>query len=461
MSVVLSIEDVGPCKKELKVEVPQPAVDAEVQRVTAEFSSQARIPGFRKGKVPPKVVRQRFRQEIQQEVVERLVPRYWNQAQAEKQLDPLGGPRVEKVDFEDDAPLTFTATVEVRPEIALSPDRDFELPAKATEVADSEVDEVLERIREDVAPWKAVDRAAGEGDRVTIELTDLTPHHHHHDHDHDHDHGDDDDHEHEPVTQTAQLKIGDPQVWEELSVAATGLAKGQEAEFTRTHEMPPDPDAPEGAEAESHDHEYKFTVTEVEEQEELPIDDELAKKAGPFEDLDALRDNIRSGMKRDRAQRNRQERENAMLQQLRERNPVDLPVGVVDHEVENMLREWAEDLVRRGADLENAGIDWNEMREQFRPVAERRVAARLLLDAVAAEGDLEVTEVELESAIQSIAASERQQPAAVRAALGQDGRLDELRGRMQREKAVLKLLGEDTSLLPPEAEEGDDESASE
>ena len=83
MSVVVSLEDVGPCRKQLTVEVPAPAVEAEEQRVLQEYGSRARIPGFRAGKVPAKLVRQRFAKEIEREVVERLLPRYWRQAQAE------------------------------------------------------------------------------------------------------------------------------------------------------------------------------------------------------------------------------------------------------------------------------------------------------------------------------------------------------------------------------------------
>src|SRR5436305_1439025 len=89
MSVVVSVEDVGPCKKQLKVEVPAPAVEAETQRVVREYGQRVRIPGFRKGKVPAELVRRRFQKDIQKEVAERLLPRYWHQAQEDSAVDPL------------------------------------------------------------------------------------------------------------------------------------------------------------------------------------------------------------------------------------------------------------------------------------------------------------------------------------------------------------------------------------
>src|SRR5688500_19455609 len=98
MSVVLSVEDVGTCRKQLKIEVPQPALQAETERVVKEYARQARIPGFRKEKVPAGMVKQRFRKEIEQEVVDRLLPRYWHQAEAEQKLDRLLPPEVQDVD---------------------------------------------------------------------------------------------------------------------------------------------------------------------------------------------------------------------------------------------------------------------------------------------------------------------------------------------------------------------------
>ena len=116
MSVVVSSEEVGPCRKQLTIEVPQPAVEAETQRVVGEYRRRAKVPGFRKGKVPAQLVRQRYEREIDQEVVDRLIPRYWRQAEAEGELDALLPPRVESVDHDPGVSLKFTATVEVRPQ---------------------------------------------------------------------------------------------------------------------------------------------------------------------------------------------------------------------------------------------------------------------------------------------------------------------------------------------------------
>jgi trigger factor len=145
------------------------------------------------------------------------------------------------------------------------------------------------------------------------------------------------------------------------------------------------------------------------------------------------------------------------LDQLRERHPLELPQGAIDTEVEGMLRDWATDLVRQGADLEQAGIDWEEMRQRMRPDAEARLHARLLLDAVVEADDVTVDDAELDATLARIGRAEGQSGAALRQQLQREGRLDAVRNQIKREKALRSLLGEE----PPEAASGSGESADE
>src|SRR5947209_19428015 len=252
MSVVVSVEDVGPCKKQLKVEVPAPAVEAETQRVVREYGQRVRIPGFRKGKVPAELVRRRFQKDIEKEVVERLLPRYWHQAQEESAIDPLLPPEVEEVeDLAPGAPLTFVASVETRPQIELRNVREFELPDPSVDPGTMEIDDTLDDLRKQLSRWVPVERPAARGDLVAGDIVELSaaegaagrePQH-------------------------VQVEVGDPRVWEELSLALSGLVAGQEATFT--HRDAPDAEnAPERR--------FRVTVESVQERELPPLDDELA-----------------------------------------------------------------------------------------------------------------------------------------------------------------------------------------
>ena len=413
MSVVVSIEDVGPCRKQLTIEVPPPAVEAETRRIVGEFKRRARLPGFRKGKVPAELVRQRYEREIDQEVVDRLVPRYWRQAEAEGELDALMPPRVEQVDHEPGASLRFTATVEVRPKIEIGELGDIELPEAETEPEEAEVDQAIEDLRRQVADWVPADRAAVRGDRVSGKLVLLD--------------NDDDSATEQPV----DFEVGDEQVWEELSLAAVGARSEGTVDFDRRDE----PEAPKRR--------YRLTVEAVEERELPELSDELAGKLGDFADLAALREAVAKRLRATKGRDRRLARERVLLDEMRQRHPLVLPEGAVQQEVEGMLRAYAEEMARRGVDVEKAELDWQSLAERERPEAEKRVHARLLLDAAAEKEGTQVDEGEFEGVLAQLARAEGRTTGAVRQALDRSGRLGELRARLRREKLLRRLLGED------------------
>jgi trigger factor len=425
MSVVVSQRDVGPCRKQLTIEVPAPAVEAETERVLQEFGSRARIPGFRKGRIPREILRRRFAKDIEDQVKERLLPRYWKQAQAESSIEPLLPPEVDEVtELQPGSPLTFVATVETRPQIELRNIRDFDLPDPSTEPGTLEVDETIEDLRRRVSGWTAVDRPASRGDMVGLEITTLgSPEHP------------------EEKTDTIQVEIGDPNVWEELSAAVQGLSVGQEAAFEHRHEHPP---AEEGGAPIVHEQRYRVRVTQVQERDLVPLDDEFAAKVAPdFKSYDELREMVVRRLREQREEARRDQRQKAVLDQLRERHPFDLPQGVLRREVEQMVQDYAEGLARRGMDVQHAGIDWNRIGEEMMPLAEKRVHGRLLLDAVAEAEGIAVSEEEFERTLAALARAQGVSTPSLRRALDEDGRLATLRGQLRRDKTIRRLLGED------------------
>lgn len=423
MSVVTEFKETGPCRRELSIEVPSAAVEAEVERVVDGVRRHAKAPGFRPGKMPRGMVRQRYREEIEKEVLDRLIPRYWKQAQAEKDLDPLLPPEVAEVDFELDSRLTFVATVEVRPEIEVGEIGDFELPDPPVEASEEEIEETLEKLRRDAGTWVEVDRPAAEGDRVEAQVTEL-------DGGAAEAEGGDEDVEH---SHDVSFEVGDERVWSELSAAAEGLGAGEEAEFERH--------TGEGEAATRK--RFRVRVATVEERELAALDDELAEKLGDFEDLEALEKEIRSSIESSKQRDRRRERERAVLDQLRDRHHFPLPEGVVEREIEGLLREYAEGLQARGVDVQSADIDWTALAEQVRPQAIKRVEARLILDAIAGEQDVRVSSEELESTLAMLARSEKTSTVALRQTMAESGQLERLRMQLRRQKTLERLLGAD------------------
>jgi len=423
MSVVVSVEDVGPCRKQLKVEVPAPAVDAETERVVREYGQRVRIPGFRKGKVPAELVRRRFQKDIEKEVVERLLPRYWHQAQEESAIDPLLPPEVEEVqDLTPGAPLTFVATVETRPQIELGDLGGFNLPDPEVDPGTMEIDDTLDDLRKQLSRWVTVERPAARGDLVAGELTETG----------------DGATEAARAPQHIEVEVGDARVWEELSLALSGLAAGQEATFSH-REGDPD-NGPERR--------FRVKVESVQERELPPLDDELAAKVGPFETVEALRSAVVDRLRAGKIQGRDEQRQKAVLDQLRERHPMELPRGVVRHEVEHLVQDYAQSLAQRGVNLDQAGIDWERVAEEMQPLAEKRVHARLLLDAVSESAGIALTEEEFEAALAALARSQNTSTSALRRSLDEKGRLAGLRAQLRRDKTIRHLLGDAVVAAP-------------
>jgi trigger factor len=326
---------------------------------------------------------------------------------------------VEQVDLESGAPLTFVAVVETRPAIELGALDGFELPEVALEVAAPEVDQALEDIRRQVAEWAVVERPAGRGDLVVADMQEL---------------GDS-----AQAAQRVAFEVGDEEVWEELSLAALGTAAGSSTEFSRA----------ERGEGEATERSFRIEVVEVKERDLPALDDALAAKVGRFETLQALRDDVEARIGDAKRRQRLQLRERSFLEQLRQRYPTPLPEGLVEHELEHLLHEYADHLKMRGVDIESAPVDWRQLSDELRPQAQRRVHSRLLLDAAAQKLALTVDEQELETALAAIAQAQGRSAQTVRQALARDDRLKDLRAQLLRQKTMGRLLGEET--IAPEA----------
>jgi trigger factor len=431
MSVVSEIKEVGPCRKQLSIEVPGPAVEAETQRVVQTYRRHAKAPGFRKGKMPESMVRQRFREEIEKEVLDRLIPRYWKQAEAEQSLDPLLPPRVEEVHFEPDDKLSFIATVEIRPEIEVGRLDGFDLPEVETEPTAEEIEAATSRLQRDAGEWVIVERAAATGDLVEAQVREL---------------GVEDDESGEDGQDVA-FEVGHDQVWSELSEATTGLSADETAEFER-------PGEGEGAEARR----FEVRVKAIKELEPAELDDELASRIAGLEGVDALKAEIEGSIRASKQADRRRQREVALLDELRVRHPMELPEGVIEAEIEGLLREYADGLAARGVDIEAADVDWQELAQKVRPRAEERIQSRLILDAVADDRSIEVDSEELERALADIARAQRTSTVALRQQMDQSGQLDGLRMQLRRQKTLAALLGDETE-DEPDAGSGSPEGA--
>jgi trigger factor len=440
MSVVTAFEDIGPCQKKLFIEVPAPAVEAEWGRVIGNLRREVRIPGFRKGKVPESLLRQRFGDDIRQQVIDALLPRYWRQAQAEKSLDPLAPPGIEDLELERGKPMTFVASVEIRPEIEIGDLGGVDLPEGDSEPAAQDVEEALLKLRRQHSVWTEVDREAANGDLVVGKAAEMAA-----EVDVAEEGEGGGESKPEETSRPVHLEIGGEGVDEELSLALTGLKAGQSTEHTRKIDR-------DGTAREEH---FRIEVEAVKEQELPDFDDSFAERFG-LDNKEALEAAIKEQVGADKVSALRQSRERALLDQLTERYPLELPLGVVQQEGERMVRDNFERIAAQGGTVDPEKVPWEKLLEDVKPHAERRVHERLLLDAIGSHEDLHLDEGMFEQFLAHAAIEQKTTSMALRQQLSENGQMEALRADLLRQQTVQHLLGDD-----PKAEiESDSESTS-
>ena len=427
MTVVVTKREVGLCRREFDIEVPADEVDAEYLRVARDYRRRARLDGFRKGKAPLDLIRQRFAEAIGEGVSERLAPKYWNLAREEEDVHAMLPPSVGPVEVVPGRLLRFTVTVDIEPEVDIGDDRSFELPQPATAPTELEVDEVLEQVRLERATWVPVDRSAARGDRLRGEVhraampgfdADAAGV------------GEDADRM-GPATHDIDLELGDERVWPELTDNLTGLSAGQTATFERV----------EQEDSIERQRRYDIELHEVLERKLPEVDDDWASGlAAGIGSVDDLRENLRGQVQARKVEAAGQQRSDALLDRLRERYPVTLPEAVVEREAFQMARSYANNLARQGVDLERQQLPWEQMMEEIRPQAGKRAHASFLLDRIAREDGIEPTREDLERALEIMARARNTNRGKLRRELERDGGLEVLKIELRRDRTVQALL---------------------
>jgi trigger factor len=406
--------DVSETQKTLTIEIPSDVVDAEINKVARGYTRQARIPGFRPGKVPASVVKQRFKDQILHDVMHGLIPRAVEEALQERGIEPVDTPNIKDVALNEGQPLTFTASVETVPSFDPGDLATIALRRLKAEVDDAAVDRTIERLRERAAKYEPAEgRPAADGDTLVLHLDRRGP-------------GEATDH-HDDVT--VQLgAAGNPPGFDANLI---GLSAGESKTFT-VH-FPDDYPVEEFRNA---DVTYDAQLKEIRSRVLPEVDDEFAKDLGDFESLAALRDRIRADMTTEAEETARRQLRTDLLKQLASRVTFELPPSLVDREMDRRIEEFARQLVQQNIDPRQAGIDWGEFREAQREAARDAVASALVLDEVARREHITVTPEDVDKEIEQFAERAGRTPAALRAQLEKEGGISRLFAGLRREKAV-------------------------
>ena len=407
-------QDVSDTQKKITIEIPSDIVDAEIDRVARDYSKQARLPGFRPGKVPSNIIKQRFRDQIHHDVMHDLIPRAVEEALQERGIEPVSTPDIKDVSLRAGEPLKFTADIETVPPFDPGDLSTITLNQHPSTITEDAVEKALERLRERGAKHETVEgRPVSDGDTAVVDLDRTDP-------DGKIDH-------HEGVAIELGAAANPPGFDENL----LGLNIGDEKTFV-IH-FPEDYSVKDMANT---DVTYKVKVNEIRRKVLPELDDEFAKDIGDFESLTALRDRVRVDMQADADHHAKQHVRNDLLKQLGQRIAFELPSSLVEREIDRRLEEFARRLMDQGVDPRKAGIDWSQFREAQREPARDAVASALVLDEIARRESLTVTAEDVDKEVAQFAERSGRTPAALRAQLEKEGGLARLTAGLRREKAV-------------------------
>jgi trigger factor len=359
----VSVEASAGLERRMSVQVPAEQVEKEVSSRLASVGRNAKIQGFRPGKVPAKVIRQRYGDQVRQEVLQELLQSSYSEAVMQEQLQPAGSPTIEPGNLDEGQDLSYTAIFEVYPEVMLKGLNSIKIEQPEAEISDADIDTMIENLRKQRADWQAVERKAADSDQVTLDFEGTL--------------------KGEPFdggsAKDFKVVLGDGAMLPDFEKNLRGVEAGTEKSFKL--KFPKDYHA---ADLAGQKVEFAITVAEVAEQVLPEIDEELVKTYGiESGSVDELRKDIAANMERELAAKCKAETKRQLLEGMLEANPIEIPDVLVRQECEAMQKET----------MQRMGItepDQAPGTETFRETAKKRVRLGLLMSAAIKENEIEL-----------------------------------------------------------------------
>jgi trigger factor len=430
----------------LSVELDESEFEQDIDAAFRRIAREVRIPGFRPGKAPRRVLEARLGPGVaRQEALREALPNYYARAVSDHEVDVIAPPEIDITTGEEDGPVAFDAVVEIRPKVEVPGYGSLRITVPSPEVGEEEVDAQIERLRSNMGELQSVDRAARDGDQVSIDIAGSV--------------------DGEPVPGlTADdylYPVGSGSVVPELDARLTGAKVGDILEF--------DADNPQDSEITIH---FRVLVKDVKEQVLPDVDDEWANEASEFETVEELREDLRNRLGSMKRVQGAMSLRNGAVDALVQLVEEDVPEALVNSETERRLRELSGRLAQQGASIEQyldaTGQEGQELVDSLKEQAVSAVKADLALRAVAEAQEIEVTDEDVEAEIARLAVRFGEKPAALRRELERGDGLQAVRSDLKKGKALEWLVEHaevvdeegqpvDRSLLEPEATASEDE----
>ncbi len=380
----VSSENIGNCQIALNIEAEASELDNSLNEVYHRLINKVSIPGFRKGKAPRAILEQHIgKKTLLNDALEYLIPQLYEEAIESQKLEPIAQPQIEMVQTEP--VVTFKAIVSLKPEIKLGDYHSIKLEPEPVEIGDEEIQAVMEQIRQEQALLTPVNRPIQFSDLVTMDIEawiEGKPFLNHKDLVYE-------------VSQNSNLPL--PGFAQNLE----GMEKNKEKSFTLII-----PDAYQSEEFRGKERSFKVTVTEIKEKELPELNDELAQNAG-YDNFVAMKEKVASDFRQKAEEKSHIDLRQKALDAVVDLSKVDYPPILEDSEIDGLLEDTARRFGYREIKdyLERASKTEEELKEELRPIAKKRVIDSLVLEKVAEEEKVEITSAEVDNRVEEIAGS--------------------------------------------------------
>ena len=407
------------CTRELVLDIPAEDVSKSFRSITRNYQKYAKIPGFRAGKVPETVIKRRFAEQIRKEVIDGLLPERFNQAVRELGVTPVGQPQVTELTVDDGSPLHVKAVFEFIPAFSIEGYQNVTVPKPPVEITEDEVQQEMKQLRESRATIEPVEeeRAMVDGDWAQISYTGTV----------------EGDAEAAPVAgEDTLLEIGGNDTVEAFSTALRGARAGETLNVAATYPA----EYPE-AKLAGKTVDYTIEVKGIKKRNLPELNDEFAKEVGAFESFSELEARVRENLANRKQRSVEDETKDRLFAALIERFPFPVPESLVQEQVDARLERGLRALAAQGMETDQMRkLDFGRLRAAQRDSAVAEVKTSLLLEKIAREEDVSVSEEEMDREIHLAALQSREPVDTLKVRLTQDGGLARIREQLKREKTA-------------------------
>jgi trigger factor len=421
----VTVESTQGLERRVKIQVPEDRIQGEISKRLTSIAQSARLPGFRPGKAPMKVIAQRYGKQVREEVVGEIVQSSFQDAIVQESLRPVGAPTIDPLEWESGSGVAYTAVFDVYPEVSLPPIDSLQIARPEAEVGDGDVDRMLERLRKQRRRWQSVERAATTGDRVLVDFQGTC----------------DGQARDDLKTEGYAVELGAGQLFKQLDDSLLGTEAGQELSLDL--HFPSDFGAGELAGKPVH---FDVKVNTVEEAVLPEIDDDFASGFGVKEGgLAKFKSEVRDNMQRELDEGIRSATKQRVMEALLAGRDLELPESLIEREVQRSVEQ-------RRVELSHSGIDTSEIEldpEDFKQAASRRVSLGLLIGELITKNGIKADPNEVRARIDGIASTYEDAGAVVRWYYSEPARLSEVESTVLEDTVVAWIL--DRATVVPEA----------